>query len=117
MKACPECGAEMKEKHGIYGNFFSCSTYPKCKATVKADEQLEIVVTLDGEESSFQKWTDAHAAIVTAFEAKDEVDVAIKYGKQTMRSEKRHREMFLEAQCETPTALKLFFGMTASTKD
>jgi DNA topoisomerase-1 len=28
---CPQCGAELVIRQGRYGEFTSCSTYPKCK--------------------------------------------------------------------------------------
>ena len=28
---CPECGMELVKRHGSYGDFVSCSGYPKCK--------------------------------------------------------------------------------------
>lgn len=30
---CPKCGAELILKNGIYGDFWSCSNYPKCTYT------------------------------------------------------------------------------------
>ena len=30
---CPECGSEMKSRKGLYGPFWGCKTYPKCKGT------------------------------------------------------------------------------------
>lgn len=30
---CPECDAEMVERSGRYGDFWGCSTYPKCRST------------------------------------------------------------------------------------
>lgn len=30
---CSKCGAEMILKHGKYGDFYSCSNYPRCKCT------------------------------------------------------------------------------------
>lgn len=34
-KICPECGAPMKLRHGQFGDFFGCSSYPNCKHTEK----------------------------------------------------------------------------------
>ncbi len=31
---CPICGGLLKIKHGIYGEFFGCINYPKCKYTI-----------------------------------------------------------------------------------
>lgn len=30
-RACPDCGGELKIKHGRYGKFIGCGNYPKCK--------------------------------------------------------------------------------------
>lgn len=30
---CPDCGSEMRLREGRYGQFYGCSTWPKCKAT------------------------------------------------------------------------------------
>lgn len=30
-RQCPDCGGELKIKHGRYGKFIGCSAYPKCK--------------------------------------------------------------------------------------
>jgi DNA topoisomerase-1 len=32
---CPLCGSKMKLRKGPHGEFFGCSTYPKCKGTGK----------------------------------------------------------------------------------
>lgn len=37
---CPKCGAEMKLRKGKYGEFYGCSSYPKCKYTNSSMEQL-----------------------------------------------------------------------------
>ena len=36
-EACPECGEELVIRGGRYGEFISCSTYPKCKYTKNID--------------------------------------------------------------------------------
>ena len=38
MKAhiCPKCGASLVQRHGKYGVFYGCSSYPKCRFTMKA---------------------------------------------------------------------------------
>jgi DNA topoisomerase-1 len=36
-EACPECGEELVIRGGRYGEFISCSTYPKCKYTKDID--------------------------------------------------------------------------------
>ncbi|MFZ2314683.1 MAG: type I DNA topoisomerase [Gammaproteobacteria bacterium] len=30
-RSCPDCGGELKIKHGPYGKFIGCGSYPKCK--------------------------------------------------------------------------------------
>ena len=30
-EACPECGKPLAQKHGRFGDFISCSSYPECK--------------------------------------------------------------------------------------
>lgn len=30
-RTCPDCGGELKIKHGRYGKFIGCGNYPKCK--------------------------------------------------------------------------------------
>ncbi len=30
-RQCPDCGSDLKIKHGRYGKFIGCSNYPKCK--------------------------------------------------------------------------------------
>lgn len=30
---CPECGSPVNLKEGIYGLFFGCSNFPKCRFT------------------------------------------------------------------------------------
>lgn len=30
---CPKCGASMRRRHGKFGEFLSCTTYPACKGT------------------------------------------------------------------------------------
>jgi len=32
-KKCPKCGSPLKVQSSIYGEFFGCTTYPKCKYT------------------------------------------------------------------------------------
>lgn len=33
---CPRCGSPMTKRSGKYGEFYGCSTYPKCTATIDA---------------------------------------------------------------------------------
>lgn len=41
---CPECGADMKMRDGSRGEFWGCSTYPRCRGTreVEDDDPREI---------------------------------------------------------------------------
>ena len=32
---CPRCGGNLVERNGKYGEFIGCSSYPKCKYTLK----------------------------------------------------------------------------------
>ncbi len=32
---CPKCGGKLIRRNGIYGTFYGCSNYPKCKYTLK----------------------------------------------------------------------------------
>lgn len=34
-KKCPYCGSDLVRRKGQYGNFWGCSTYPKCRYTIK----------------------------------------------------------------------------------
>lgn len=42
---CPICGSPMKVRHGRFGSFLGCSTYPKCKGIVKLVKKGEIIST------------------------------------------------------------------------
>lgn len=33
--ACPDCGSDMYKRKGKYGEFYGCSSYPKCKKIIK----------------------------------------------------------------------------------
>ncbi len=44
---CPKCGAEMKLKHGKFGPFLGCSSYPKCQGIVNIPKKGEKVVSLE----------------------------------------------------------------------
>ncbi len=44
---CPECGAELVKRKGRFGEFISCSTFPKCKYTKnlgKAEKKAKVIV-------------------------------------------------------------------------
>lgn len=30
---CPKCGSEMIERSGMYGKFFGCKNFPRCKGS------------------------------------------------------------------------------------
>ncbi|MEK7841166.1 MAG: topoisomerase DNA-binding C4 zinc finger domain-containing protein, partial [Deltaproteobacteria bacterium] len=38
---CPNCGSKMIEREGRYGNFYGCSRYPKCEATMKISDDIK----------------------------------------------------------------------------
>jgi DNA topoisomerase-1 len=38
---CPECGSELVKRNGRFGDFISCSTFPKCRYTKNIDGQEE----------------------------------------------------------------------------
>ena len=44
---CPKCDAEMKLKHGKFGPFLGCSSYPKCQGIVNIPKKGEKVVSLE----------------------------------------------------------------------
>ncbi|MEX1012617.1 MAG: type I DNA topoisomerase [Waddliaceae bacterium] len=41
---CPNCGAEMKLRHGRYGAFLGCTKYPECRGIVNIPKKGEIVI-------------------------------------------------------------------------
>ncbi len=41
---CPKCGKEMKVRHGRYGAFLGCSTYPDCRGIVQIPLKGEKVI-------------------------------------------------------------------------
>jgi len=44
---CPECGAELVKRKGRFGEFISCSTFPKCKYTKnlgKTEKKAKVIV-------------------------------------------------------------------------
>lgn len=41
---CPKCGSDMKVRHGKYGAFLGCVTYPKCKGIVNIPKKGEAVI-------------------------------------------------------------------------
>lgn len=45
---CPKCGEPMRKRNGRYGNFWGCSTYPKCKGTRSVKEVKALVTKLKG---------------------------------------------------------------------
>lgn len=44
-KKCPDCGSDVKVKHGPYGKFIGCSNYPKCKHIEALNKPLDTGVT------------------------------------------------------------------------
>ncbi len=45
---CPECGASLVIRHGKFGKFFSCSTFPDCKFTKAYVEETNLLCPKDG---------------------------------------------------------------------
>ncbi|NGX54685.1 MAG: DNA topoisomerase 1 [Chlamydiae bacterium] len=43
-QACPQCGNPMKVKHGRFGPFLGCTTYPKCKGIVNIPKEGEAII-------------------------------------------------------------------------
>lgn len=39
---CPECGGELKVKHGKAGSFFGCTNYPQCQHTQQIHENERV---------------------------------------------------------------------------
>lgn len=42
---CPKCGSPMKVRHGRYGAFLGCTTYPDCKGIVNIPKKGETVLS------------------------------------------------------------------------
>ncbi|ACX72583.1 DNA topoisomerase I [Methanocaldococcus vulcanius M7] len=43
-RICPKCGAELILKKGVYGAFYGCSNYPKCKYTEPINKKEKEIV-------------------------------------------------------------------------
>lgn len=41
---CPKCNSEMKVRHGRYGAFLGCSTYPDCNGIVNIPKKGEVTI-------------------------------------------------------------------------
>jgi len=41
-EACPECGSPLVIKHGRFGEFVSCSTYPECKYSRQLQKKIGV---------------------------------------------------------------------------
>lgn len=41
---CPKCGSEMKVRHGRFGAFLGCTTYPECKGIVNIPKKGESII-------------------------------------------------------------------------
>lgn len=41
---CPKCGKDMKVRHGRFGSFLGCSTYPECKGIVNIPKKGEVII-------------------------------------------------------------------------
>ena len=46
---CPECGGELMHRHGKFGEFISCSNYPKCRFTKPVTLGVKCPECKDGE--------------------------------------------------------------------
>lgn len=44
---CPICSKAMKVRHGRYGCFLGCSTYPDCKGIINVPKKGEVVIPLE----------------------------------------------------------------------
>lgn len=44
---CPNCGSEMKVRHGKFGPFLGCTTYPDCKGIINIPKKGEQVIPAD----------------------------------------------------------------------
>lgn len=41
---CPKCGKEMKVRHGRFGSFLGCTSYPECKGIINIPKKGEVVL-------------------------------------------------------------------------
>jgi len=41
---CPKCGKEMKLRHGRFGAFLGCTTYPECKGIINIPKRGEVAI-------------------------------------------------------------------------
>lgn len=42
---CPKCGKEMKLRHGRFGAFLGCTTYPECKGIINIPKKGEVAIS------------------------------------------------------------------------
>jgi DNA topoisomerase-1 len=49
-RMCPECGNQLVIRHGRYGKFIGCSTFPECRHTEPWLEKIGGLCPLDGGE-------------------------------------------------------------------
>jgi DNA topoisomerase-1 len=42
---CPKCGKDMKLRHGKFGAFLGCTTYPECKGIVNIPKKGEVIIS------------------------------------------------------------------------
>ena len=47
-RACPECGNQLLIRHGRFGKFIGCSTFPECRHTEPWLEKIGVGCPLDG---------------------------------------------------------------------
>lgn len=41
---CPKCSKDMKVRHGRFGSFLGCTTYPECKGIVNIPKKGEVII-------------------------------------------------------------------------
>lgn len=44
---CPKCGSDMKVRHGRFGAFLGCTTYPECRGIVNIPKKGELVIAAE----------------------------------------------------------------------
>lgn len=44
---CPLCGKDMKVRHGRFGAFLGCTTYPECKGIINIPKKGEAIIALE----------------------------------------------------------------------
>lgn len=44
---CPKCGSEMKLRHGRFGAFLGCTSYPDCKGIINIPKKGEVSISVE----------------------------------------------------------------------